>query len=220
MFLKRTYIFLLLFCTLLVRSQNYAKLLEGDSVVWFGLDFSKAKFIGSFSHIFGIDPNGGGDLVSQWIPDWNNLFIKEPMNFDMRTALKKPNLYYDLASVKAINSKIISDSVFTELPIKYKIANPESAIAEMIKAYDSEKVKSGLGSVFIVESFNKETLNANIYFVLFEIAEKKVIGYRRLTGIPKGIGIRNYWAGAIKDIIGQVKNSAYPMIKSNQKAKK
>lgn len=204
----------LVFFQLVGSAQSAKELLAADSVVWFGLDFSKAKFSGRFTHAFGIDPNSGNDLINKWIPDWNELFIKEPMNYDIREALKKPKTYYDLKPVSEGNSKIISDSVFNEQLVSYKIAFPELIIPKVIKNYSSEKYKSGLGCVFIVESFNKDALNASVYFVLFEISGNKLIGYKKLNGIPKGAGIRNYWGGALKDIIKQIKNSAYPGIVS------
>ena len=196
-------------------SQNSKALLAADSAVWFGLDFSKAKFTGSFAHAFGIDPNDGFELVNKWIPEWNKIFFKEPQNFDIGGAIKKPNLYMDINSVNKINSQIAKDSVYSEMPVTYKIPDPEKTIPEMIKNYSSDIKKSGLGCVFIVESFNKAAHNAYVYFVLFEIESKKLIGYKRLMGIPKGIGLRNFWAGAIKNLIDQVKNSAYPAVTWN-----
>ncbi len=96
----------------------------------------------------------------------------------------------------------------------YKIPDPEKTISEMIKNYSSDVKKSGLGVVFITESYNKKAHNAFVYFVLFRIETKQLIGFKRLTGIPKGLGLRNFWSGAIKDIIKQL-GSAYGSISWN-----
>jgi hypothetical protein len=192
-------------------SQNTKVLLAADSAVWFGLDFTKAKFTGSFAQSFGIAPNDGTELIEKWVPEWNNMFFKEPQNFDIGEAIKKPMLYRDIGAVTKLNSKINKDSVYSAMPVAYKIPSPDITIPEMIKKYSSSK-KAGLGCVLIVESFNKEAHNAYVFFVLFDISNYKMIGYKRLIGIPKGIGLRNFWAGAIKDLIKQVKNSAYPSV--------
>lgn len=182
--------------------------------MWFGIDYSKVKFTGSFAHAFGIDPNDGTELVEKWIPEWNKIIPSEPLNFPIGEVIKKPNLFYDINSVNRINSKINKDSVYSETPMGYKIPDPEKTISEMIKNYSSDRKKSGLGCVFIAESYNKKAHNAYVYFVLFRIEDKKLIGYKRLVGIPKGFGLRNFWSGAIKDIIKQL-GSAYSSISWN-----
>lgn len=213
--MKKTIVICFIFCLFGAGAQNVKALLEADSAVWFGLDFSKAKFTGSFAQAFGIDPNNGSELVNKWIPEWNSLVLKEPLNFDIGLAIKKPWLHSDIKSVTKINSKIAKDSVYSEVPMGYKIQKPELVIPEMLKNYSSEEKKSGLGCVLIVESFNKAAHTAYIYFVLFDIETKKLIGYKRLMGVPKGFGLRNFWAGAIKDVINQIRTSAYPSLAWN-----
>jgi hypothetical protein len=190
------------------------ELLAADSAVWFGIDYSKAKFTGSFAQAFGIDPNNGTELVEKWMFEWNSIILREPQNFDIGAVIKKPNIYPDIRSVNIINSKINKDSVYSEMPMGYKILDPEKTFSEMIKNYSSERKKSGLGCVFIAESYNKKAHNAYVYFVLFRIETKQLIGYKRLVGIPKGFGLRNFWSGAIKDIIKQL-GSAYSSISWN-----
>ena len=213
--MRKVFFVLFILSTSFLFSQDIKVLLAADSAVWFGIDYSKAKFTGSFAQAFGIDPNNGNELVEKWIPEWNKIFFKEPQNFQIGEAIKKPNIYFDVNSVNIINSKINKDSIYSETPTGYKIAGPEKTIPEMIKNYSSDTKKSGLGCVFIAESYNKKAHSAYVYFVLFQIADKKIIGYKRLMGIPKGIGLRNFWSGAIKDIINQVENSAYPSVSWN-----
>ena len=218
--MKKIILVFFIFTSSFVSSQNIKELLAADSAVWFGLDFTKAKFTGSFAQSFGIAPNDGTEIVEKWIPEWNKIFFKEPQNFDIGEAIKKPMIYRDIEAVNKLNAKINKDSVYSAMPVAYKIPNPEIIIPEMIKNYKSETKKAGLGCVFIVESYNKEAHNAYVFFVLFDISTNTLIGYKRLIGIPKGIGLRNFWSGAIKDIIKQVKNSAYPSVSWNATKKK
>jgi hypothetical protein len=212
--MKRTICFLIaLFSLQFSQSQTTKELLAADSAVWFGIDYSKAKFTGSFAQAFGIDPSIGNELVDKWVPEWNKIVLNEQQNFPINEAIKKPYTFFDISSVNAINSKINKDSVYSEEPMGYKIPNPDKTIPEMIQKYSSKK--TGLGVVFIAESYNKKAHNAYVYFVLFRIETKQVIGYKRLMGIPKGIGLRNFWSGAIKDIIKQIGSSAYPSVSWN-----
>lgn len=210
-------LFLTVFLTVAAISsgQNLKEMLEADSAVWYGLDFSRAKLMGDFSHPSAAGVKDGVLIVERWIPEWNALVLKEAWNFDVGAAIQKPKTRKEIASVMKLNAVINPDSIFSAEPIAYKFKNPEEQIGAMIKNYSDEKFRSGLGCVFIVESFNKKAVNANVYFVLFDIGSKKLIGYKRLMGTPKGGGIRNYWAGAIKDIIEQVKVSAYGGVKWN-----
>ncbi len=108
------YFLLIFFSCGLSHSQSLKELLAADSSVWFGIDYSQAKFTGSFAQAFGIDPNDGTELVEKWIPEWNKIVLKEPQNFEIGEAIKKPNTFLDISSVNSINSKINKDSVYTE----------------------------------------------------------------------------------------------------------
>jgi hypothetical protein len=195
-------------------------LIHSDSVYWLGMDFSKAKFMGDFVAEQELDPETAGqDLVNNQIHRWNDLFFKEQINYNLKEALKKNYLFADISYVKKINSAINPDSVFFESKSVYKWTNPDQIIEGLIAEYKSEEFTKGLGLCFIVEYFNKKAEEASIYTVFFDIETKKVIGYKKLKGVAKGIGIRNHWGGAIKSIINQLGSSAYPSLKWQLKKK-
>ena len=82
----------------------YAQLREQDvfsknEVVWYGIDFSKSKFIGSFENIKGAYPITAQEMINVYIPAWNDLFVNEPYNFDLENTFWKKSVYYDLKSV-------------------------------------------------------------------------------------------------------------------------
>ncbi len=192
-------------------SQNNL-LLNGDSAVWFGVDFSNARFSGSFADLFGSEDSASNETINTHFRQWNDFFINEPLNYDIGGAIKKLLLFKAIKSVNSINKTIIVDSLMIAEDKTYKIKNPETTIQSMVEKYESKTKKSGLGCSLIVESFNKKGVSAYFYFVMFDIESKQVIGYKRLWCIPKGMGIRNYWGGAIKDCIKQIGTSAYPAI--------
>ena len=74
--------------------------------------------------------------------------------------------------------------------------------------------KSGIGVAFIIENFNKGTQEATVYVTFFDIATKKVLVCEKMTGKAMGVGMRNYWAGAIKSILKQIDATEYKNWKS------
>jgi hypothetical protein len=200
----------LLFCLLVLggialKAQDASKVYSASEIVWFGLDFTKAKFVGQFDQGMGAMPATGGEMRNKWIPQWNALIQNEQQNFDLRKALDKESIYYDIASVNTLNSKINPDACMDFNPTKIE----KSQISEMVKAYSSNEKKEGVGLSFIVENFNKGTQMASVYVTFFDIATKKVLVCGFMEGKVAGVGIRNYWAGAIKSIIKQLGNGTF-----------
>lgn len=188
---------LLLLSGIALKAQDAAKVFSATEIVWFGMDFTKAKFVGQFDQGMGAMPATGGDMRNKWIPQWNALIQNEQQNFDLKKALNKESIYYDIASVNTINSKLDPDGCMDVNPTKIE----KSALAEMVKKYSSADKKDGVGLVFIVENFNKGTQIADVYVTFFDIATKKILVCGKVSGAARGVGIRNYWAGAIKAII-------------------
>lgn len=168
-----------------------------DEIVWFGLDFTKTHFVGLFDQGFGVEPATGYDLRSKLIPAWNGLFMQEQHNFNLRRTFRKRYVYYDIASVSGLNDKLDPDALLNYNETKIS----KATIREMVKQYTSTEKKEGLGLAFIIENFNKNTRKAGLYVTVFDIKTKKVLLCEFMSGSPVGFGLRNYWAGAIKDIL-------------------
>jgi hypothetical protein len=183
-----------------LNAQDKSKVASATEIVWFGLDFTKAKFVGQFDQGMGAMPATGGDMRNKWIPQWNALIQNEQQNFDMKKALKVDNFYYDIANMNTLNSKINPDAIMDVNPTKIS----KSDIEGMVKKYEATDKKDGVGLAFIVENFNKGAQMADVYVTFFDIATKKVLICEKLSGGARGAGMRNYWAGAIKEIIKEM----------------
>jgi trans-2-enoyl-CoA reductase len=79
----------------------------------------------------------------------------------------------------------------------------------MVNNYKGDVKKEGIGLSFIVENFNKGSQMATVYVTFFDIASKKVLISEKLSGKAMGIGMRNYWAGAIKAMLKQIDLTEY-----------
>lgn len=187
------------------QAQDAKKVFSATEIVWFGMDFSKATFVGGFDQGAGAAPITGAELRSKYIPGWNTLIQNEQPHFDFKKSFRKDNVYYDIASVNEVNSKIDADKCMSPNPGKIE----KSEVAEMVKKYSSSVKKEGIGLAFVVENFNKATQLAEIYVTLFDISSKKVLVCEKMSGKGVGIGIRNYWAGAIKNILKQIDENEY-----------
>jgi hypothetical protein len=99
-----------------------------------------------------------------------------------------------------LNSKIDVDAcmVFNEGKIE------RNEIDGMVKKYVPDVKKEGIGCSFIIENFNKGTQTADFYVTFFDIASKKVLVCEKMSCKAAGIGMRNYWAGAIKAALKQI----------------
>ncbi len=196
---------LLLLSGIALKAQDASKVFSATEIVWFGMDFTKAKFVGQFDQGMGAMPATGGDMRNKWIPQWNALIQNEQQNFDLKKALNKESVYYDIASVNTINSKLDPDACLDVNPTKIE----KSALADLVKKYSSTSKKDGVGLVFIVENFNKGAQVADVYVTFFDIATKKILLCGKVSGAARGVGMRNYWAGAIKAIIKELGNGTF-----------
>lgn len=192
------------------KAQDAKSALSSTEIVWFGLDFTKAKFVGGFDQAGGIAPATGSDMKSKWIPGWNALIAKEPQNFDFKKSFRKDNVLYDLKSINELNGKIDVDACMSYNEGKIE----RTEVDGMVKKYSADVKKDGIGVSFIIENFNKGTQEASLYVVFFDIATKKVLVCEKMTGKAMGVGMRNYWAGAIKAILRQIDATEYKNWKS------
>lgn len=198
--MKKSAIAFLMFLGVALVAQDKSKVSSAKEIVWFGLDFTKAKFVGQFDQGMGAMPATGGDMRNKWIPQWNALIQNEQQNFDIKKALGVESVYYDIASVNTLNSKLNPDGCMDVNPGKID----KSEIEGMVKKYESADKKDGVGLAFVVENFNKGSQMADVYVTFFDIASKKVLICEKVSGAARGVGMRNYWAGAIKGIIKEM----------------
>ena len=197
-----------------VIAQNTAKdVFSKDEIVWFGLDFSKAKMIGQFDQGGGAMPATGSEIKAKYVPGWNGVILNEPEKYDLKKTFRKTSVFKDLSVVEKSNAKIDPDNILTYND--YKFDNAETTIEGIISGYSNGEKSEGIGVVFIVEYFNKEQQTASIYVTFFDIATKKVLFREHMYGKAGGIGLRNFWAKTIFNILKQIDESTYKMWKKN-----
>jgi hypothetical protein len=196
-----------------VNAQNVQDVFLKKEMTWFGLDFSKAKFVGDFNEFGPISAGGGvikvqtGDTTKvligresqakvirdTYFRSWNNVVLNEKEKYNLPVFYNKQAVMVDVANIEKVNSNANLDSMM--LPWGTLELSKEM-INEAVNKYDN-KGKSGLGLVFIVESFNKTIDLATIHVTFFDMSSNKVLLSKRIQTKPSGIGLRNYWVSSV-----------------------
>jgi hypothetical protein len=202
--MKKLILFLSLAYSACAYSQTAASVFTTDSIVYYGLDFSKCRLIGDF---------GSGDgyaMKTKMFVQWNDLVVNEPLKYNLQTAFHKLSVFYDMNPVSVQNQKTDESSIKTP-NTGYTI--DAATIQTMPGNYGPGDKKRGIGVVLIIESFDKTKELGTVYVTFFDIATKKVLFTEKKTAAPTGVGLRNYWAKTIFTILKEISVNDYPQWK-------
>lgn len=206
--MKKIILSLLLASTSIGFAQFTAKdVFTSKSIVWYGLNFTEAKMVGQFDQAMGAGPASALDLKNKWMPNWNGLIQTEPKNFKIAEAFQKDEVFYDVTPTEKANYAINTDDLMSFN--SFKFTDAQKTVAKVISKLGQGEKTEGIGVTFVVESFNKSTDEASIYVAVFDIKTKNVLILERIVGKPMGIGLRNFWAGAVKHVIKQITADYY-----------
>lgn len=174
-----------------ITSEPDEKVFTSPDVVWCGLDFSQVKCIG---------PRGftEPDRIKDWyFAAWNTLILEEHEKYNVQEFYQKENMITDLSVTARRNRLPEANELVINEPYEFE----EGQLEGIIETYSLRDVQEGLGLVYVVETLNKTYQKAVIHVVFFDIASKKILWKERYSGSPRGFGFRNYWAGAILNVM-------------------
>jgi hypothetical protein len=203
----RTHLACFFIClSLIAKSQSAEDLFRASDtkITWLGIDFSHVQLVGDFSQFNNAGEKSSIDLKTKYFPGWNEIVLNEAKKYDVKGMLRKENLIYDIDMIADINAKTAVEELETSNPVEYK----REDIEKFVKRYSS-KSKDGIGIVLVAETLNKRELEGWYHFVALDLSSNKVLVYDRIKGKPAGIGLRNYWANTIYDVIKEIKGDRY-----------
>src|SRR5688572_33366063 len=87
--MKKILALFLLAGSMSLMAQDKSKVFSSTEMVWYGMDFTKATFVGQFDQGMGAAPANGLDMKNKYIPAWNNLIAGEQKKFDLCRAFRK-----------------------------------------------------------------------------------------------------------------------------------
>ncbi len=163
--------------------------------------------VGQFDQAMGAGPASASDLKNKWMPNWNGLIQTEPKNFKIAEAFQKNEVFYDVTPTDKANYAISTNDLMSFN--SFKFTDAQKTVSKVISKLGSGEKTEGIGVSFVVESFNKSLDEAVIYVTVFDIKTKNILILERIVGKPMGIGLRNFWAGAVKHVIKQITTDYY-----------
>jgi len=174
------------------------------NIRWLGIDFSHVKLIGDFSQFSGIGELSNRQIRDDYFVAWNKLIIAEPDKYDVKGMLRNQNMLYDIDMIRKVNSLTPLDSMESYNPPNYTIKD----IEEFVSHYDTKNME-GIGILFLAESLDKSWEQGTFYFVALKLKTGEPLFIKKLSGEPRGFGMRNYWAGSVYNIIKEIKKVLY-----------
>lgn len=175
-----------------------------QSFYWLGLDFSHVKIIGDFTQFGEAGSVDAYQIKNQYFPAWNNLILSEPEKYDIKGMFKLDKLENDIGMITKINADANSNDMQASSAPDYT----EDNIKSFVSAYNTGG-KSGIGIVFIAEALDKNTPEGCFHVIAINMSNNNLLMWERIKAKPGGFGVRNYWAGAVSNIIKEAKKSYY-----------
>jgi hypothetical protein len=208
-FLKTTFLLVFLSVNLLVNAQTAEDLFKTNDtkIRWLGIDFTHVNLIGKFSNFTG--DKSSWEIKHIYFPAWNRMILDERDRYDIRGMLRKDVIYYDIDMIAKVNDGAPLEDLESYNTPQYT----ESDITNFVNSYNTEGM-NGIGIALIAETLNKAENESYFHFVAINLANKQVLIHQRLRGEPRGLGFKNYWAGAIHDVLQQIDENYYRLWRS------
>ena len=198
-------VYLLLFVLILSVSPAFAQNMQyvyyQQEVKFFGIDFSHVKMIGTFGF------EESDRIVDSYFARWNEILFEERVKFNVEQFFHKNRAMYHIHTFDKINREVDHN----QLVVSHDYRLDQVKIFESVNRYDLP-VNHGLGMVLYAESFNKLERKAVMHVVFFDIATRDIITIQEMEGEPGGLGLRNYWANAIHDIMERWEAEAFRQV--------
>lgn len=189
---------LMITITLVIHSnaQSATDIFKTKEVVWYGLDFSQVKLVGSagFTDV--------QKIKDVYFDAMNNVVATEKDKYNIEKIIRKSYVEYDLSIVSKQNQLPEVSSLLTDNPDDCKTLD-EAKVQAIVSSYKIEG-KNGIGLVYIMESLDKKKEQGSMFVTFFDIATKQVLITERFTGAAGGIGFRNYWVKPVYNVMNRM----------------
>jgi hypothetical protein len=175
-------------------------------VFWLGVDFTQAQIMGAMGTVDQNELLGLFDKI-------NLLIVTERDKYNIKDALRKKEVPYDLTTVNKQNYQIAPEKIIVTASNLNSGRINQELIASLVSNYKMEE-KNGTGMVIFMESLDKTSERGIMWVTFFNIASGELIFTEKMTGTASGIGFRNHWASTVFEVITQIKNSKFKEWKS------
>ncbi len=190
--MKKHFFFLVLASLLssAILSQN-VDVFNSKDMIFYGLDFSASRFVGGSGLTSPIE------MQDKYMPALNDLMIMERSRYDVATSYHKKNVEYTFNLADNQNRAFNVYDRYVD-HVMQSLTNDE--IQTVVNNYN-DSIHHGLGLLYVVDEINHFTGVMTIQIVFFNIDTKEILLVEKARENMMGFSIRNYYAGAIRQII-------------------
>lgn len=175
---------------------TYSSIFEKE-VEFMGLNFSKAKFIGT-THF-----TSGKILTEGYMNYWNDYVTNHYHKNNINNALGIDEMINRNSICSNSYKKIDSYALITDDPYRLRSDQVQECIDEL--EYDPVKK---IGICFVIESFNFNAQTMTVWFTLVDMKANQVFFQKKLTtSVSKGKD-RDLWANGITKFINKTLNNS------------
>ena len=170
-------------------------------LTYLGIDFSKSRLL---------DQGNPSEIRDKYYVSINDLIVYEPKKYDLKGAFNKSTIDHDFSAVTKNNANANVKEILSSNEADFNRFK-ESDIKSIVNDLDLSG-KQGIGLLFVMEAMRKIKKNSGvaIWVTLVDMKTKKVLMTERIESeVIGGIGFRNYWASAIKNLIDNIEKKKY-----------
>ncbi len=189
-------------------AQDAKAIFDAEKIVFYGLDFTKAKFA--------LPDAKPDEIKKRYFKEWNDAVMTDNGRFNKESSFEKLTVYGDPYVVEKRNAEVN----VADMTAKGDYAITQQDIESVISNYKDGLKKEGIGVVFIVESFSKKKEEGVAHVVFFDIASRKVLLAKKMTGKPGGGGLTNYWVRCFQTMFENMSNGEFGKWKKEVMSKK
>ena len=166
-----------------------------DEIVWFGIDYSYVKFIGTRDQFSDLEK-----IRWQYFRSWNELVMTERNKYNLNQAFAVPGIIYDMeGAIERSQQRDMSDIVQSG-PWSLGRIDVESLVRECVDP-SVDKV----GAMFVMETLNKLQGVSTMWLAVFRVNTGDILYMERYTGAVGGFGFRNYYARSYYNVISKMR---------------
>jgi len=177
---------------------------KAGTVTWLGIDYSNVKLLGDFTQFKDAGPVAPEEIRDKYFPGINSLVLNESSKYDFKGMFMLSALVPDISMVTTLNAA--ADAARMKDGKENKFST--EGLAVTVDKYDLTD-KEGLGIILIADVLNKYTEKATYYVVVFNMKSREILLCEKVTEKAGGIGIRNYWAGSLYNLVKDGKKNLY-----------
>lgn len=183
-----------------VSEELFPDFLSQREISWVGIDFSMAKFT---RKSFAVSQ----EILQRYFNEWNMLIITDQKKYDVRMSFRKPVMQYDLSWVSKKNKTVKLSRALGDFITLEDVYKDETIVSYVENA--ALPAVTDYALMMVVESFDDSTKLGQVWVVVKNVPQNKVVLCEKFMKEPGGFGLRNYWARVFYNVLFEVQKSAY-----------